>query len=400
MNKIFKKDDYILSFWVRGVSVFVTDIHLEAYKALQPLFIIDDGMFKQYFTKIAYEQALDRGIDFYSDEDAFDNYKIALSSHCEKFKEFFESEIKNQKTLSREKGVKFFEYTIKLCGDYTQMNFESTDKVFLHQDDDPVVKGNLSKVAKFKDTVRTFMNIVLFDSNSYCNQLFAILGRQFDLSPSTFNNLTQQEILALFDGKKPDELSVGKRQEAFVESCESEDAYEGEDAKNIIQEFREELLASNVLRGRVANRGRAIGKVKIISVDYSDLHRLNAEIDRMKKGDILVAETTAPELIVACKKAAAIVTDIGGMMSHAAIISRELGIPCIVGTQFAAKVLHDGDLVEVDADKGVVIITKRRYKWIILRKSKKSSGITLIKEKEAHFLIGFRLIVWLQKKFL
>ena len=58
--------------------------------------------------------------------------------------------------------------------------------------------------------------------------------------------------------------------------------------------------------------------------------------------------------MLACRKAAAIVTDEGGITSHAAIVSRELGIPCIVGTQYATKILKDGDLVEVDANKGTV----------------------------------------------
>ena len=59
------------------------------------------------------------------------------------------------------------------------------------------------------------------------------------------------------------------------------------------------------------------------------------------------------------KKAGGIITDEGGITCHVAITSRELGIPCIIGTKFATQVLHDGDLVEVDADKGVVRIIKR-----------------------------------------
>jgi pyruvate,water dikinase len=70
----------------------------------------------------------------------------------------------------------------------------------------------------------------------------------------------------------------------------------------------------------------------------------------MQKGEILVTEMTIPEIIVACEKASAIVTDTGGLVSHAGIISRELNIPCIVGTRYATQVLKDGDLVEVDAD--------------------------------------------------
>jgi pyruvate,water dikinase len=59
------------------------------------------------------------------------------------------------------------------------------------------------------------------------------------------------------------------------------------------------------------------------------------------------------------KKAAAIVTNEGGITSHAAIVSRELGIPCVIGTKIATEVLHDGDLVEVDANHGKVIVLER-----------------------------------------
>jgi pyruvate,water dikinase len=69
---------------------------------------------------------------------------------------------------------------------------------------------------------------------------------------------------------------------------------------------------------------------------------------------------TRPEYISAMKKAAAIVTDEGGITCHAAIVSRELKKPCIIGTKIATKVLKDGDLVEVDADKGIVKILENK----------------------------------------
>lgn len=168
--KPFKKDDYILIFWVQGVSVFVTDIHLEVYKSLEVLYIIDHGMFKQYFTKRAYEQALNHGLAFYSDKSAFDKYQKDLSSHCDRFKEFFESEIKNKGSLSREVVTKFFEYTKKLCQDYTKMNFEFTDKAFASRDENPIIKTNISRIASFKDQVRSVMNMVLFEANGYSNE--------------------------------------------------------------------------------------------------------------------------------------------------------------------------------------------------------------------------------------
>ena len=74
----------------------------------------------------------------------------------------------------------------------------------------------------------------------------------------------------------------------------------------------------------------------------------------MNYGDVLVSVATTPSIVTAMKKAAAIVTDQGGLTCHAAIVSRELGVPCVVGTKIATASLKDGDLVEVDAMKGIV----------------------------------------------
>lgn len=104
------------------------------------------------------------------------------------------------------------------------------------------------------------------------------------------------------------------------------------------------------LAGQTAQPGLAKGVVKII-FRAKDMVKMN-------QGDILVSVATDPDIVPAMKKAAAIVTEQGGITSHAAIVSRELGIPCIIGTKIATKVLRDGDLVEVDAERGIVKILK------------------------------------------
>lgn len=78
------------------------------------------------------------------------------------------------------------------------------------------------------------------------------------------------------------------------------------------------------------------------------------EVPKFKSKGILVTNMTSPEYLPAMKKAKAIVTDEGGLTCHAAIVSRELNIPCIIGTKIATKVFKDGDMVEVDATKGIV----------------------------------------------
>jgi phosphoenolpyruvate synthase/pyruvate phosphate dikinase len=111
------------------------------------------------------------------------------------------------------------------------------------------------------------------------------------------------------------------------------------------------------IRGIIANKGVVSGKVKVIPQNYyADFSILKNLFEEMDKGDILVAETTSPELMPACSKAGAIITNQGGLLSHAAIVSRELGVPCIIGTGNATEILKDGMRVKVDADNGIVRI--------------------------------------------
>ena len=102
------------------------------------------------------------------------------------------------------------------------------------------------------------------------------------------------------------------------------------------------------IRGTIAQKGVVRGIVRIV--------KKVSEVENVQKGDILVTQMTFPSFIAAMKRARAFVTDEGGITCHAAIVARELQKPCIIGTKIATKVLKDGDLVEVNADEGVVKI--------------------------------------------
>ncbi len=86
------------------------------------------------------------------------------------------------------------------------------------------------------------------------------------------------------------------------------------------------------------------------------------DIHKVRDGDILITRLTTPDFVTGMEKAAAIVTDIGGVTSHAAIVSRELCKPCVVGTLHATQVFSDGDVVEVDATKGTVRLIQVKKK--------------------------------------
>jgi pyruvate,water dikinase len=135
-------------------------------------------------------------------------------------------------------------------------------------------------------------------------------------------------------------------------------------------EVTPEITAPVLLSGSPASPGVASGPVRIVP-DPS-------QIDKVLEGDILVAEMTTPDFVPAMKRAAAIVTDRGGRTAHAAIVSRELGIPCVVGSEKATVTLKDGQVITVDGTKGkvydgkvaIAVETKTRARGKIKTKTK------------------------------
>lgn len=182
------------------------------------------------------------------------------------------------------------------------------------------------------------------------------VAKKFSLSLEEINYLTPKEVQGLFKGNFVDKTEIQKRIPAnyvLFSQPGKISLFEGQQAKQFLSR---ELPASSsaqqtTARGTPASKGLARGTVVIV--------RHTKALSRIKAGDILVALTTHPEYVPAMKKARAIVTDEGGITSHAAIVSRELHKPCVVGTKTATRIFKDGDIVEVDANKGTVTIVKQ-----------------------------------------
>ena len=157
----------------------------------------------------------------------------------------------------------------------------------------------------------------------------------------------------LTDKFNKDELKKRKKSSLFIyQKGKTQKIITGKRAKNILNNIKAEKPKKiKEIKGISACLGKVTGKVKIIkSAKY---------INKIKHGDILVAPMTRPEHLTGMKKVVAIVTDDGGITCHAAIMSRELNIPCIIATKIATQVLKDGDRVEVNANKGIVKILKQ-----------------------------------------
>jgi len=185
-----------------------------------------------------------------------------------------------------------------------------------------------------------------------CRKEIINLGKKYNLSFEEVKLMTFYELVDLEKNGKLMDLSSRKSgcgvnliDDKYViligkELEEKISYYLSDDYSKI-----KELSGSIGFKGNV----RSIAKIVQTIKDTKKIH----------EGDIIVATETTPDFIIAMQKASAFVTDIGGITSHAAIISREMKKPCIIGTKVATKVLHDGDLVEVDANKGIVKILKR-----------------------------------------
>lgn len=217
-----------------------------------------------------------------------------------------------------------------------------------------LIANHLSQSIWWQDLRKSY----IWRMNYYLDKFLKETEKRTDWNYSQLVWCWAGELLNILNGKRINKKDILKRKKYY--------AFYGEKGKiqassspRLVKKLADiylkiEVKETKEIEGLVVSRGKKPkiqGIVKIIRNPFR-------ENKKIKKGDILVAGMTSPEYIVAMRKAAAVITDHGGMTAHAAIVSRELKIPCIVNTKIATKVLKDGDLVEVDANKGIVKILR------------------------------------------
>ena len=188
-------------------------------------------------------------------------------------------------------------------------------------------------------------------SYSHVEYLLREIGRRAGLKLNQVRMLLPKEVARTLTSGKVDRQAIAARLKgvAYGRTNGKPWLLTGQKLKQFLArqvQPEESVKQVSEIKGTVAFSGRATGLVRIVN-EPSDMAK-------MKNRDILVSASTNPNLMPAIGKAAAIVTDEGGLTCHAAIVSRELGLPCVVGTKIATKVFKDGDKVEVDAEHGVV----------------------------------------------
>jgi len=217
------------------------------------------------------------------------------------------------------------------------------------------------KTARELVFLRTYRTDVISNSFAHITNLIEEMGKRNDLSlQETLLCLCSELISFNF----PDKSVIVKRAQTFISRSVGGKFYYsyGDEAVKMLAKIEKDMGIApeekqiisddKEIRGVIAQIGIVTGIVKIV-LDNSQLSKVN-------DGDIIVASMTTPDFVPAMEKASAFITDEGGILCHAAILSREMKKPCIIATKIATKILKDGDEVEVDAKRGIVTVIKNK----------------------------------------
>ena len=347
--------DFILEFEAEGLKPLFQELMFKNYYPPYSLMTFKDNVLRSLIHKKTWVEMGQKGLELMSDEKnrTFENAISDIKRVKSDFKiggELTEHTLRN--LLS---GLK------SAARSYGYFNMAYLEESHKHLGVNPTLDQSLRKVEQLKDKIKEDFNQIFFTEGSHWNKLISALSRQFSVEKNQLEFYLEKEVFALFSGNKLSEQEINERKRAYVLKSDNQKEFlQGSEAERFLSEFDKEPIDrdGSIISGTVSNTACGIvkGRVKLISINYEKFDETQIKINEMRKGDILVSRTTDPSLIQACKKASAIITDVGGMLSHAAITARELNIPGIIGTQIATKVLKDGDMVEVDAEKGVVRI--------------------------------------------
>lgn len=182
--------------------------------------------------------------------------------------------------------------------------------------------------------------------------IFHECGRRLDISQLDLRMLLEDEVVACLRGEADPATILMSRGRIFAWHVNAQkqrvifSPEEGEAVFAYAEDQNANSTTGSAVRGITANRGKVRGRVMLVPTP--------ADNDKVGPGDILFAYSTMVDNLPAMKKAAAFVTESGGLTCHAAVVAREFGVPAIVSYKNAMSDFKDGDMIEVDADNGIV----------------------------------------------
>lgn len=220
--------------------------------------------------------------------------------------------------------------------------------VFMKKTVDYLPKELLDKMLPVFNDARLYSEPVYSRTEKFFRDLAKAIGDKEKTGSELLTCLTQDELEKYISEKVlPEENVLKERYNSSILLCEKDKTQilTGNTAINLEKEILDYKNEEEV-EGNPAHPGLVRGRCRIIMDPFAE--------KKFEQGDILITGMTRPEFAHFYEKASAIVTDVGGRLCHAAIISREMKKPCVVGTKTATKTFKDGDMIEVDATKGIV----------------------------------------------
>jgi len=350
----FDKKEYEFMWDLDNISYLFTKIWLvEGFLENDFIAVIDRDSWKLYLEKDSRRELSAEGLRLL--ESGLSKFERECASLSLKAKPFLKRV--ELKQLDDRELAKKFKSLVEFIGELSRAYFYTEvwcyDAVEEKLMEDKALGAKVHTMQELKWSLREIINEFVFSERCLKDAFIAEIQKRLKIDSDQYS---PAELISLLKGKK---VSIPDRRVVVLGKFNDWEDIVGDEAreimKNLVSDVNDDVKE---LKGSIASKGVHTGKVVIMPFDPT--FDFKAKAQKMKKGDVLVAVSTGPEMMDACRKAGAIVAEEGGVCSHAAIVSREFKIPCIIGAKIATRVLKDGDIVEVDAGKGVVKVLKRR----------------------------------------
>lgn len=325
------KNKNLFRFFESDSAPFIlSTIYVNAYSDLNCVSINKNNITYICFQDFNEKKTKEEGYIYFNKQAKkyFDNFNRLLSTIDQEMIDFIKT--KKYKSLI-DKFIEFLSY-------YRYTEYFYTDKIY----QDEKCKVDLKKLENIKTKARVFLNRFFNGNKSYLMKM-----SKYD------KNFLYCKYEELNDYELNIDLDITNRCN-YVYTKNSLTIDDG-----VVSDYLDILnsgINSNVINGIGASKGIVSGYAYNLVANFTNFDQLENIIDSIPNNVILVSETTSPDIVRACSKAIGIITNQGGLGSHAAIISRELGIPCVVGTKNATKLIKTGDYVTINGLTGEVLL--------------------------------------------
>lgn len=352
--------NYQQLFAIDGLQTLINDLYIRVYNNYDFFIIVQNTTYQSFITQKCLDQCAQEGKEFLSSKNNILNWKQDIETTLIQLEENNKN-IANKK-ISTPETQAFFTNTITLLSlyKYTDNNFTKGFEEEIKNTDNKNLLNHLQEIGEYKNVIREHINQHLTANNSTLHALLTNISNNYDESFSNLFQYTQSEIITLITTNTPlaaDQLKT-RNQGIFLKRINNQTHYqEGKEVANLLITLNNQHQNTDI-KGSVAYSGTITAKARVITIDYTNPNKTTKQIQTMQPGEILVSQNTSPELIPACKKASGIITDLGGIISHAAVIARELKIPCIVGATNASTNIQTGDIITLNGTSGIITIEK------------------------------------------